>query len=172
MSYTETEIAETVARQAREDAIGHRAAAEPLPGPLRDAFAIQPRIKVGPYNVRPVVDGDFETLALLEHPVYKIITFQEKDLEFQPRGQAAWELYWILTRSLDEVDAVLEKSGVAGLRAAAKKEFRALQLPALMELNKAFLAQVKTYWSTAISYGEKVAEGEQPPDPTKSSAQP
>lgn len=166
----EQQIAETVARQAREDTAGRRAAAEPLPGPLRDAFSILPNIEVGPYSVRPFYDIDFEFLAMLEHPLHKMMTANEGD--FTPRGPHAWELCWILTRDADTVEGIIQGEGLKGLRAHAKKEFGKLRLPALAELSKAIVQQLTTYWSTVVAYGAASKEGEQSADPTASSVVP
>ena len=166
----EQQIAETVARHEREDNAGRRAAAEPLPGPLRDAFAIQPNITVGPFSVRPFYDIDFEFLALLQHPLHKMMTANEGD--FVPRGPHAWELCWIMTRDPDEVEAVVKEGGVDKLRASARKEFGKMRLPALGEISKAIVAQLTGYWSPVMEYGPAKQEGEQSPNPTSSSVQP
>lgn len=166
----EQQIAETMARHAVEDAAGRRAAAEPLPGPLHDAFAIQPDIAVGPYKVRPFYDIDFEYLSLLDHPLYKMISGSDHD--FVPRGPHAWELCWIMTRDVDVSEEIIKKLGVAALKDAARKEFGRMRLPALSDINAAIVKQLTIYWSPVIAYGAPAQEGEQEPNPTKSSVQP
>lgn len=157
-------IVERVRQENAADDAGKRALAEPLPGPLRDAWALPDSIKVGPYEVRPFYDIDFEFLSLIQHPLYKEMlasqSGKEAAEEFFPRGPAAWELCWIMTRSVDDVEAAIKLGGRVALAAAAKKEFSMKQLSALMQLVTAATRQMSVYWSTAQTFGAAPANGE------------
>ena len=147
-----------------------RAAATPLPGPLADAFAIAPEITVGKYKVRAFLECDFEFLKELEHPLYEILidlwqnTKTAKN-DFFPRGQHGWEICYLFTHSVDEVEALL-KTGVQAFKDAAKAEFGKLPTAAIAALNKAANQQCLVAFSTMISYGSS----ETPDDGSKKNA--
>lgn len=61
-----------IARAAVEEVAGKAAAADPLPGPLAQAFSLTPEIEVGRWRVRRFVDRDFEFLKALGHPLFKM----------------------------------------------------------------------------------------------------
>jgi hypothetical protein len=132
-----------------------RANATPFPGPLKDAFAIAPDIKVGPYSVRPFCEIDWEFLQTLAHPLNDILMSRlggkENDTDYMPRGQVAWELCYIFTHPIDEVEAAF-KVGVDEVRKLAKKEFSKLPMAGVVMLHKAVLQQVMLASATAISY--------------------
>ena len=152
-----------------EDDAGRRALAEPLPGPLRDALAIDGAIKVGRWSVRPFYDIDYEFLSMLDHPLYRMMRSAmaggpEPDDDMTPRGPTAWELAYILTREPDAVEAVIKEGGVAALKENAKREFSRLRkLRELADLTAACVKQMGVYWSPVIAYGEKQTkiEGEE-----------
>ena len=141
--------------QERKEATA-RASATPLPGSLADAFAIAPDITVGKYKVRPFCEIDFEFLQALEHPLYDMLiaTFSGKEnkADYFPRGQVAWELCYIFTHPIDEVEELF-KTGTGYVKEAAKKEFGKVTFAGVLVLHKAVLKQVMAASSTAIAYG-------------------
>lgn len=164
----------------KNDRILRRAAATPLPGPMAEAFALDQDIVVGQYRVRAFVDIDFEFLAALHHPLdamFKDVMEGRVDAEglppsqMLPTGAAAWQAYWIMTRSVDEVEEMLSKpGGDKELTAAAKKEFGRYQTKHLVQLYKAVLEQINRSNSTIVAYGADGDYGEgaeRPPQPPR-----
>lgn len=172
----EAAIAAKVAEFKQLDGPAKRAAATALPGPLADAFALNPNIQVGPYSIRPFFDIDFEFLALLKHPLDEqfkdVMEGKEFVNRFLPRGLPAWQAFWIMTHTVDETEALLMQpngEGIAELNFLAKKEFSRLPTKALSLLFEAVMKQVTISSSTAVEYGPaKEGEGsvvENPPLP-------
>src|SRR4051812_21874860 len=118
-NFTEEDIKQHLHQKRVEDELGRAAASTPMPGPMADAFAIQPNIKVGPYDIRPFYDFDFEVLQLINHPLYRTMAAaragKEVPDEFFPSGQAAWSLAWIMTTNPDDVEQMIQTSGQPGL---------------------------------------------------------
>lgn len=147
---------------------GKQAMAEPLPGSVRDAFAVSPDIQCGRYTVRPCYDADIEWLSLLGHPLHEMRLRRESSQDgkvenlYEPRGRYAWELFYMLTHPVDEVDELMAKDGLEAFRAAAKKEFSRLQFHGLLKLSEACLAQYARYWDPTLSYGP-ASDGEESP---------
>lgn len=149
------------------------AMAEPVPGAVRDALLGTSPLKVGGYAVRACYDGDIEYLSLLEHPLNELrlrtaaISAEDaaqREKEFQDiwkgfveshqyRGPMAWQLCYLLTRSLDDVDAVFANGGLDGIRSAAKKEFSRVTPTALMQLTPACVTQYLRSWNTVLTHG-------------------
>jgi len=149
------------------------ASAEALPGPAREAFSPCPDIKVGPYDVRACYDGDIEYLSLLGHPLHemRLQAQMEKSADipnlYQPTGPMAWQLCWLFTRSLDEIDGVVEKGGLDAFKSAAKKEFSRWGLSELIQLSEACITQYGRYWEPVLSYGPASTDDESAPVPKK-----
>lgn len=136
---------------------------EPLPGAVRDAFAVMPDIKVGRYTVRPCYDADIEWLSMLEHPLHQMrLNAQASggavENLYTPQGPAAWELCYMFTHPVDEVDELMTSSGLDGFRRAARKEFSRLQLAGLVKLSEAAIHQYGMYWNPLLDYGAAKAE--------------
>ena len=151
-------IAAEVARLQEKDAPFLRAAAEVLPGPLADAFALAQDIPVGKYKVRAFVDRDFEFLRLLNHPLdtmYKDqLSGKVSETQFVPSGLPMWQAAFMMTRPVIEVKALLkETGGVAKLNQLAEDEFADLPGRALTMLFEAVFRQILISSSTAVSYG-------------------
>jgi hypothetical protein len=152
MNPIESKIAETVARQDMEDKVGMMAATTPLPGPLADAFAPQPDIVIGPFKVRPFYDADFEFLSWLEHPLHRFMLKGEGE-DFVPRGPMAWELCWLMTRPIEEVEKIFAAGGRKAVSEAARGVMGRLQIAALTALCDAAIRQMTVYWSPVLKYG-------------------
>lgn len=170
----ESKVQEIIKRQQEDDIPGRMAAAQPLPGPTRDAFAIQPDIQVGPFAVRPFYDIDFELLQQLDHPLHRMMTVgisgtkPEANNDYLPRGPEAWAIAWLLTHPPQECEDAF-KQGVEFFREQAKSQFSKLQLGALIKINEAILRQLEVYWAPVMNYGPPSTEGENgvPPSSVK-----
>lgn len=165
---------------AIEDLAGKRALAEPLPGPLKDAFSLAPEIVVGPYNIRRFRDGDLKILSALENP------FQEwlracmlgdetgKGIKIEPTGQSMWDLAFIFTRPAKEVAEFLSSAALkAEMQQKAESEFGELRIAALSKILAAIIDQASIYASANVEYGPPVKEGEEgasTPNPPSSAA--
>lgn len=152
------ELRESARRMAVENAAGRAALAEPLPGHLADVFAVAPNERVGKWTVRPMVDMDIEVLRLLEHPLFVIMknvmagTEQPGADEDPPRGPEAWELCYLLTRDVDEVERIVGDKGLEAFRDGARREFGRLRMYGLAEVLKAVFRQVNVYWSPVVGH--------------------
>jgi hypothetical protein len=139
--------------QERRDA-AIMASATPLPGPLADAFAVAPDIKVGSYSVRPFLEGDFELLKALSHPLYDMLiamfSGKPSEADYLNRGPQAWELCVLFTRSFDEAEKMVAE-GV--LKDLAQMEFKKQNTAVVVKLHSAIIKQVMLASSTAIAYG-------------------
>jgi hypothetical protein len=152
---------EKLAEVSARNIANAQAMAEPLPGPVRDAFSVCEGIKCGPFTVRPCYDGDIEYLSQLGHPLHEMrLQAQanesgEVENLYRPQGKAAWELCYLFTRSLDEVDAVVEGGGLDAFRKDAKKVIgNKCSLSMLVALSTAAIKQYTAYWEPMLSYGE------------------
>jgi hypothetical protein len=168
----EQKIQAKVQQQQMEDAAGAQAATVPFPGPLREVYAGKQDIPVGKWTVRMFWDADFEILERLQHPMAAFLTAaisgKPTDLEgYTGRGPSAWQLNWIMTRPIAEVDKVLVEGGPALLNTKARAEFGELQLAQLSEFVGPILEQLTRYWGPAPS-PERV-EGEHSPNPPRPS---
>lgn len=170
----EEQIGKHLEAIAKEDGVLRRAASTAMPGPLKDAFAISPNITVGPYSIRPFYDIDYEFLEMLNHPLdrmFKDVMEGKVDKDgmpetkFLPRGLPAWQAFWMMTRPVDDTEALLATGaeGIKELNQLARAEFGRLQTKALGPLFEAVMQQVALSNSTAVRYdyekeGEKTAE--------------
>jgi hypothetical protein len=151
----EDKIAETLRIQRAEDAAGREAASIALPGPLGMAFAPQQAIRVGKYSVRPIYDLDFEFLQALQHPFAAFAVGRAEELDgFIPRGPAGWQLFWIFTNPIDDVDAAFSdpNRGPAWIAAEAKREFSRYQIGPLFAIYRAVVVQITNYAKTILDY--------------------
>jgi hypothetical protein len=179
---TTQEIEQELKRQAAERAEDQKAAdalGAPLPGPLKEAFDPAQDIPAGRWTVRPFYDRDYHWLALLEHPLERMMRDQvsgkaDSGADFFPMGPQMWTLAWVMTRPVAVVKAAMKDR--AKLREMAEDEFGMCQIGELQAIAKAVTQQVTRYWSTAIGYGASAPtqEGSEasdaPPDPTRSSS--
>lgn len=157
----ESQIAAKVREQRLEDQAAKIALATPRPGPLRDVFASQQDIKVSKYSVRPFFDVDFEYLQELDHPLANCAVGNIEDLEsFIPRGPKAWQLFWLMTTPVVEVDKAFVAGGPEAVKAAARAEFSKYQLGALYALYQAVVKQLLVYASSVVGYDSDSGESE------------
>jgi hypothetical protein len=133
------------------------AGALPLPGAAGDAFSTGP-IQVGEFSVRKIVAYDWRILQKLNNSLVK-------QLSAMSVGQSAadsdddseWQLIWILTHTLDEVDTAL-KAG--GFESRCRNEIGGLDGGLVSGLCEAVQEQIRRSISTALKYSEKSNEGE------------
>jgi hypothetical protein len=139
-----------------------QAAATPLPGPLTDAFAIPPEIKVGKWFVSPFLEGHFELLSALQHPLYDLLiamfSGKQSVSDYFPSGRKMWELCYLFTHPLEDSEQLV-KSGADKFTDAARKEFSRFPTAAMILMHKAIVKQVLLASSTAIAFGNEEEGG-------------
>lgn len=175
MKPEETKILEqvraTVAQQKREDEAAQEALLNPLPGPTRDALALDQSIQAGKWRVREFQDGDWEVLAAFKHPLEAdmqeqlLAKFAGKppppESVFIPRGPHMWRLAWMMTRPGEEVDDVIRKKGAGEAAELARREFsRVSSFTLATELYPAIMQQIERNWQPVQSYGPAPKSGE------------
>lgn len=159
---------EQVRAERERRAAAGRAARVPLPGPTADAFDVSEGVKVGPHTVRPFCDGDFENLQRIGHPLNEVLT--TGDAAKAPfRGPAAWQLFWMLTRPLEESDAAIADKSLEG---KARAQFAKLPLRAVLALTEAAYAELDKFWAPMLQYEAEDGGGEKKsstsaPEPVK-----
>jgi hypothetical protein len=155
---SEAEIQERLKQEAKqqriEDLAAPYASAAANPGPLRDVFAPQQNIKVGPYSVRPFYDVDFEYLQILDHPFQSFAVGNVEEMEkFVPRGLKGWQLLWLLTTPISEVEqAFNEDDAVSLVNEMARNKFKHGQLAQFLLLYQAIVKQLTVYASAVVGY--------------------
>lgn len=154
----EAAILKRQGEQAVEDQLGTRAALEPLPGPLRDLFSPQPPERVGDILIREFCDCDFEYMAALNHEMHRVMqngmNGKDEVANFVPRGRPVWEMAWLLSHSIDEIDELFAKGGKEAVVTAARKQFGKYNLGVQVKLYAACMRQITRYWSSVISHAD------------------
>jgi hypothetical protein len=158
-------LAADAAALQRRNAAQRHANAEPLPGPLAQAFGFWPAI--GEVRVRPVVAGDFVVFKEMDSPLYRrtfdlaeharLVAVGERNTESAPpgtkfTGDECTELLYQFITPLPVFRAGLQR-GRAHLRQHAIKTI-ATRVPNA-DIEKLFdlvLAGYTTAFSTAINY--------------------
>lgn len=149
-------VQQVVQKYKAENLAALAAMADPLPGPLKDAFAADLTVKAGGYTLRPFVDADFEMLAALGHPLQKLMETamadgKEPELPL-PRGPQAWQAIWLLTTDIDEAEDAF-KNGVEHVKDLARAKFSRKGIHELAQLYMAVVKQLSRYWSPVLAYG-------------------
>lgn len=111
--------------QEPQDASEGQAAAKSLTERLRKAWVPVPNVGVGPYMVRRFVDADFKRLAQLGHPLNSISAIQAWRDNPTITGPDAYNLIWLMTRPVPQVNSVLT-AGPEATKTAAEEEFSEL----------------------------------------------
>ena len=160
-------VAATLAAQAGDDKAGMQAATAALPGPMRDVFSPAPDIIVSdtPHqriSVRRFVDRDFVFLSALGHPLNRFSSFADRSYSFEPSGELAWQLCWLLTRPVADIKAAFKTIGAEGIKEAAADEFGELPIFGIGKIMEAIAKQMTIYASAHLEYepNETGAEGE------------
>jgi hypothetical protein len=139
------------------------AAADPLPGPLVDAFT-PCDIEVEGYTVRPLVAYDWAIMKKLNSPIYRqmleVMQNGEKAKEVSNEPEEMWDMIFLLTRTCSEADSFFKK-GVEAFRDQAKKEIGfKMNLAEVARLADACTQQIYAHMQTMVSYAAKEEEGE------------
>lgn len=150
-----------------------RAAAEPLPGPLKDAFCGEP-VTVGGLTIRKAVHADWVILERLNSPIYQ--EFLEAQKPEGSRDPVKWsqaeqfELVYLFTRPVLEAKEILD----AGRKAFSDEAFKACSDLSTAEflalVGGASRALVKNF-QTAVSH-EPEQKGEDGSNPFPVAGQP
>lgn len=104
---------------ARKSQAYREASAEPLPGPLADAFAGLPEAVAG-LRVRPMVHFDFVLLKIIKSPLLEHLARQAGTKGKVSTGwsdEQGWEMVWQFTRPPEEVHAWLAQQPPAKVAA-------------------------------------------------------
>ncbi len=143
-----------------------RANADPLPGPLADAFTNGP-IKVGKWQVRQIVAYDWTIMKAINSPLFQQMLEADKPEGEQKETEftevQTYEICWQFTRSIEEVDAVFTKAGHVGVTIAAKKAiaYQVTSPEEIADILEAVTKQVMNAFATALKYkAEKEKDGE------------
>lgn len=166
----EEKIAGVPASVAREHILKQKATATanmvPFPGNLREAYIEPQDVKVLGFTVRPFYDGDIDTLQALDHPLHLML---DKNSQVQwgddiqsTRGQKAWNLCYLLTTPIEEVEAMVETTADwrPAFEKAARIKFRKHQWKDLVQLQAAIVAQFVSSFSTVVGMEETDEKGE------------
>ena len=144
--------ANVLATKAAEQAAG----ALPLPGSVGDAFSTGP-IQVGQFSVRKIVAYDWRILQRLNNSLLRQLSTVGSDNPVESDDDSEWQLIWILTHTLDEVDHALKQGNFDSL---CRNEIGGLDSPIVVQLMDAVVEQIRRSISTVLSYSEKEQEGE------------
>lgn len=153
-------INQTVRQQQQDDKIGLTAATTATPGPLRDVWAAVPGITVGPFSVRRFTDRDFIWLAQLGHPLKSFSAVVDKSYDFNPSGEHAHQLCWLLATSKEDVKAAF-KQGVDVAKEAAASVVGDLDIHGIGALMGAVVKQLTVYSSTHLEYEPANPKGDE-----------
>ncbi len=132
-----------------------RASADPLPGPLGDAFAAD-AIMVGNIGVRKIVASDWQFFKKINSPVLRVVQEilqnpnSELNLEVDPAEY--WAVVWQFTHTPKQCRDAFAK-GEDDFRALVAEEVGDSQDEAIVNLIiAAVMEQIKRSWSTALQY--------------------
>ena len=149
--------------------------ANPLPGPLREAFAGGP-VTVAGITFVPVTATHIVTLSRMDSPFLKVISGAQPVMS----DEQIIEALFVLSRSARDGRALLARVGRAAFTEEALRAFDEVPLGCLKELGEAVGAQLLASFSTALKHGARPdATGEggeqnftspQPAAPTTASA--
>lgn len=138
-------------------------AAEPLPGPLRQAFG-EDSIAVGTYEVRKAVHADWIILEQWDSPIYREFLEQAK-----PEGATRDTVNWTLAEQMclvyqftHDVRSVrkLLKSGKDALVDAAMEMAETMDSPLAMKLFVAANQQMARNFNTAVKHAAEKDGGD------------
>lgn len=148
----------------RNDA-SRRAMADPLPGPLTEAF-LSEDIMVDEIRVRPVMAGDFVLFKQLNSPIYRNILeadkpeSERKEMILEDDSEA-FQMIYQFTRPAFEVRNAL-KLGMESFKETAMREVADKYHPEkVARLVSAVAEQVRRSFGTAQKYGsDREPEGQ------------
>ena len=131
--------------------------ADPLPGPLLEAFDNVP-IKVGQFEVRPVVAADWLILKRLNSPLYRQ-AIETESVPIETSDDDGIEIIYQFTRPAKEVRAVLAQ-GLEHFKEQAKQAIAdECNMAQLEELIAAVRIQLQRTYTTALAYVQEKESG-------------
>ena len=154
---------EIILRQARglrsEGKAQRIANADPLPGALAAAFA--GTATIGGLQVRKLVHYDFVLLKRMNSPLLAQLSGKGGKKKGTPfTDDQGYEMIWQFTRPCEVVEGALNKLGVSGFRAMAKREIGLTLGPMeTMLLVKAVEGEFVRSFSTCLKHGAPEKEG-------------
>lgn len=153
---------ERLVRHAIDVQAGSRAAADPLPGPLAEAFKPL-NIQVEGFTIRPLVAWDWAIMKTLNSPIYRqmleVMQLGDKAEQVPSEPSEMWELIYLLTRPCEEADKVFQR-GADAFRDAAKREIGfKLNLGQVSALGDQCINQIYAHMETMVKYAPKESEG-------------
>lgn len=152
-----------------------RASADPLPGPLANAYGSLPITIAGPdrdgveisFTIRPLVAYDWALLKKLNSPVFRLmLEVQQVGIEKAELKDAQdfedWELIYLLSRPCEEADAVFCSGRDKFAQEAKSKVAFRLHTGMVAKLVQACLHQIFTHFSTMNKYAPSESEDKKP----------
>lgn len=135
-----------------------RASADPLPGPLKEAFCDGP-ITVGGKTVYKVVPRHFAALKALDSPLISVLqdVVQTGKVDTEFTDEQAWEICWIFTHTGKEVREILAK-GANAVKEASQTEVGDAEDYPVNLVTMAVMEQLKRHLATAVKFGAEAAE--------------
>lgn len=138
-----------------------RASADPLPGPLAEAF-IPGGIKVGEFTIRKIVASDWIILKQIGSPLHK----QMLEWRQNPKNptnvemdeQQEKELCYQFTRPVVEVREMLAAGSEAFQSAVTSEIGDKVDVHNIKIMALAVMEQVARSWSTAVEYASNLKE--------------
>lgn len=133
-----------------------RASADPLPGPLADAFA-KGAIAVGELKVRKVVASDWVTFKRIKSPVLEMVLEIQQSAgspdatipEVEFTDQQQWEMCWQFTHTPAEVRVALDDGFFSDYARRDIADAPDVQVPLIIT---AAMEQIKRSWQTAVKF--------------------
>ena len=142
-------------RQLQTDA-RRRAAADPLPGPVAEAFLEGP-ITIGKWTIRRVVLSDWAILRGLKSPIIQQMLEMQKPLEIRETvpytDEDGWEMIWQFTHTPAENRALLAKGRSVYRETAITEIGDAIEVGEGELIVQAVNQQIMRSFATAVKHG-------------------
>ncbi len=154
MNNGETPInaADTATEAVLENLANKRASADPLPGPLGQAFCEGP-IEVAGVTVYPVVPRYFQALKALNSPLISMLqdVVQSGKMDTELEDEKAWEICWIFTHTGKQVREQIAKGKESLSELAIETVGESSDYPVGLVM-AAVMEQIKRHMTTAIKH--------------------
>lgn len=146
----------------RKQSLAAAANAEPLPGPLAEAFAGVPS-EIAGLKVRPLVHWDFVILRRLDSPLLKHLGADMANGQKSKQApktsvsdDEASEAVFLFTRPCEDVDSLIEQKGLLEFRRQARRQIGMKLGPVEVQMLMGAIAnEFVRYFSTAVKYVAK-----------------
>lgn len=144
-----------------------RAAADPLPGSLLQAFGSD-GIRVGEHLVRRIVANDWTILKQLNSPLLQqILEMQKPEAAREPveaSDEDVFAMIWMFTHTPRECRELMKSGKQAFLDKAAEEVGDVLTSEVIKMMSLAVGEQIKRSWETALKYAGQLKESGELPD--------